>query len=187
MDAFVGEIRIFGFSFPPQDWAYCDGSILPLSQYQVLASVIGNTYGGTSGQTIGLPNLKGQAPVGSGQGTGLTTRVIGTSYGEESVSITSISQMGQHSHNLNFAGTTDDTTMTAAPANQSWLSRLVHLAPPPMVNLDGYAKAPATPDTVLNNATIGLSTGTGAPHQNMQPYLVMNYCIALQGIYPARG
>ena len=175
-DPFLGEIRIFAGNFAPYGWAFCHGQILPIVQNTALFSLLGTIYGGDGRTTFALPNLQGRIPLHFGQGPGLSSRSLGEQIGTESVSLTQ-NQMPSHSHagsalNAANAGTNNQ------PEN-NLLGKIVR------TNL--YS----TPDAALQNMAEGSLTlqasGSGQPHSNMQPYLTLNFIIALSGIYPPRS
>ena len=172
-DPFVAEIRIFAGNFAPRNWAFCNGQLLPIAQNTALFSLIGTTYGGDGRTTSALPNLQGRAAMHPGSGPGLTTRSLGQAGGAETVTLTE-AEMGAHSHGLgvndNSPSNDDDPGPTAVPGITVGAS--VYGAPSNLV-----AMAPAA---------VG-DTGGGQPHANMQPYLVLNYIIALQGVFPSRN
>jgi microcystin-dependent protein len=166
-DPFVAEIRIFAGNFAPRGWALCNGQLLPISQNTALFSLLGTTYGGDGKTTFGLPNLQGRAPMQPGQGPGLSPRELGESGGSPTASLT-VAQMPAHSHPQQVSSQSA-TTGTPGPS--------VTLA---MASSNIYRDAG---DLVLTGAT----TGQSQPHENMQPFLVFNFIIAMQGIYPPRG
>jgi microcystin-dependent protein len=171
-EPFVAQIQIFGFNFAPQGWAFCQGQLLPISQNTALFSLIGTQFGGDGRSNFALPNLQDSVPIGQGQGPGLTQRNIGDTGGEPFVTILS-SQLAGHTHpaNCNNAvGTAYD------PAGQVW-SQDAGGNP----EYGGVAVAgQMSPNAILQ-------AGGGQPHNNLQPYLALNYCIALQGIFPSRN
>ena len=171
MDPFVAEIRIFPFNFPPKGWAFCDGQILPLSQNTALFSLLGTTYGGDGKSNFGLPNMQGNAPMHPGQGPGLSPHDLGETGGSETVTLLQ-SEIPSHSHNM-MASNADSTSQS--PAGQLLAGGIGGIAfygpPPPLVQLSQNALTPA---------------GGSQPHNNLQPYLTLNFCIALQGVYPPR-
>lgn len=188
MDSFIGEIRVFGFGYAPQDWAYCNGQVLSVGQSQVLYSIIGNYYGGSAAQqTFALPKLCSQVAMGAGTGPGLTPRSVGSAVGTESVTL-NWQQSAAHNHPLNAQNPNNATvmaTMDSVPTATHWLSRVIHTNPaPPATILQAYS--PASPDTQFLATAIGV-TGGGQAHENRQPYLAMNYCISLSGVYPVRS
>jgi microcystin-dependent protein len=165
-EPFIGEIQVFGFNFAPRGWAYCDGATLSISQNTALFSLLGTTYGGNGYTTFQLPNLAGRAAAGAGSAPGLTTRFLGESFGFNSVTLTA-NQVPQHRHVLRAStspGTTGRPTNTVPASSEEQLLY----------------------DTNVNNPMTALSsTGGGLPHSNQQPSLVINFSIALQGIYPS--
>lgn len=169
-EPYIGEVSMFAGSFAPKGWALCDGSVLSISQYSALFSILGATYGGDGRTTFGLPDLRGRAPMHAGRGPGLTPRTLGEMGGSESVALTQ-NQMPPHNHTAN-ASSADATEVS--PQNNVWA------VSDERKNL--YANAP---DTTMNPNAIGVSGG-GQPHGNMPPYGVVNYIIALEGIFPSR-
>jgi microcystin-dependent protein len=174
MDPFVAEIRIFGFNFAPKGWAFCDGQILPLSQNTALFSLLGTTYGGDGKSNFALPNMQGNAPMHPGQGPGLSLHDLGETGGSDTVSLLE-SEIPAHSHvMMSFPGTANRLVAggnSMARANGS--TPYVPNSPvPPLVNMADAAITPA---------------GGDQPHNNLQPYLTLNFCIALQGVYPPRS
>jgi microcystin-dependent protein len=171
-DPFVAEIRIFPFNFAPKGWAFCDGQLLPISQNTALFSLLGTTYGGDGKSTFALPDLQGSVPMQQGQGQGLSLRDLGEMSGVESITLLQ-TEMPVHTHNLlaninpaNLAAPSPDRCFARTAPGQS------------------YKLTPAANSTFAFQA-IGIAGG-GLPHNNMQPYLTLNFCIALQGIFPAR-
>jgi microcystin-dependent protein len=170
-DPFVAEIRIFGFNFAPKGWAFCDGQLLPISQNTALFSLLGTTYGGDGKSTFALPDMQGNAPMHPGQGPGLSLHDLGETGGSETVTLLE-SEFPSHSHALNVSqadaierlpGGQQLATGIAVGMYGSLASNLVQLSP--------NALTPA---------------GGDLPHNNMQPYLTLNFCIALQGVFPPR-
>ena len=173
MDPFLAEIRIFPFNFAPKGWAFCDGQILPLSQNTALFSLLGTTYGGDGKSNFALPNLQGNAPMHPGQGPGLSMHDLGETGGTSTVTLLE-SEMAAHNHSL-MASTQPGEDPAPGPAEA--LAR--------SVGASLYQSITNTNVVQLSPNTIGLS-GSGQPHNNMQPYLTLNFCIALQGVYPPR-
>ncbi len=172
---FLGEIRIFGFNFAPQGWAMCQGQILPIAQNTALFALLGTTYGGNGTSTFALPNFQGRVPVNQGQGAGLSLYNLGQSGGARTVTLNT-NQMPAHSHGVQcLAGGGNSNT----PINNGFAEVTAGRG---MVNL--YA---ATSDGTTMNAAALSSVGGGGAHNNMAPYLGVNFCIALQGIVPARN
>lgn len=167
-DQFLAEIRIFPFNFPPTGWAFCDGQLMPISQNTALFALLGTYYGGDGKSTFALPDLQGSAPMQTGQGQGLSERFLGEMSGVESITLLQ-SEIPLHTHNVQ---TSDDDANNADPAGRYF----------------GRGNPVYAPVAALG--TMALQTvapaGGGLPHNNMQPYLTLNFCIALQGIFPQR-
>lgn len=172
-DPFVAEIRIFGFNFAPRGWAFCNGQLIPLSQNTALFSLLGTTYGGNGQTTFALPDLQARAPMYWGQGPGLSLHDIGETAGSQSVSLLS-SQLPIHSHNISVP------TLAEARADRANAYNNVPANPADAT----YAASGAATAMSPQSTTVA---GSGQPHNNMQPYLTLNFCIALQGIYPPRN
>lgn len=168
---FMSEIRMFGFDYAPRNWAPCSGQILPISQNQALFSLLGTTYGGDGQTTFGLPNLQGRVPVHFGQGQGLSPRNLGDVYGEENHTLT-VNEIPSHSH---VPEADSNNATSPSPVDNVWAKQP-----------DGYLPYAATGGAPMRAGLIG-NTGNGQPHPNQQPYLVVNFCIALQGIFPSRN
>lgn len=172
-DPFVAEVRAFGFNFAPKGWAFCNGQILPISQNTALFALLGTYYGGDGKSTFALPDLQGcRVPIGTGQGQGLSERVLGETGGAATVTLLE-SEMPAHSHSLNA---------TASPADVSSPTPTTALAR--TTGKPGWAQG-NNPLTNLNVTTIAPNGGS-LPHNNLMPYVVMNFCIALQGVFPPR-
>jgi microcystin-dependent protein len=172
-DPFVAEIRIFPFNFPPKGWAFCDGQLLPLSQNTALFSLVGTFYGGDGKSTFALPDLQGSAPMQPGQGQGLSQRFLGEQSGVEFVTLLE-SEIPAHTH---FVGAQNNPLGgIAQPGPAATLNR------PASGNL--FNLASPTP-TMMAFQEIAVAGGS-LPHNNMQPYLTLNFCIALQGVFPPR-
>jgi len=165
---FVGEISICAYNFAPQGWAFCNGQLLQINQYSALYSLLGTQFGGNGTSNFALPDLRGRVPMHFGQGVGLTNRVMGEKAGEES-HVLSQTEMPMHSHSLmvNSNVGTSDTPVS------NYLAR----------NSEGIKQFSTTQNT--SNAGVN-PTGNGYAHNNMQPYLTLNFVISLSGIYPTR-
>ncbi len=174
---FVGEIQLFGFNFSPRGWAFCNGALLPISQNTALFSLLGTSYGGNGQTTFQLPNFAGRAGCEQGTGPGLTPRSLGETFGTNTVTLNS-SQIPAHNHGVNSFAPPDSSNRSASPTNGAALTLLTAGAPRP------YITAPINTQFAPN--MISPSQGGGLPHENQQPYLGVNFSIALQGIYPAR-
>lgn len=175
MEPFIGQIMLFAGNFAPKGWALCNGQLLSIAQNSALFSILGTTYGGNGVQTFGLPDLRGRAAMHFGQGPGLTPRQQGELSGSENVTLIS-TEIPQHNHMIYASAGGANST---ANAN----SILANATDENGDLINGYSNSPA--NTTLSPQSIGI-TGGSQPHNNMQPYLVLNYCIALQGIYPSR-
>ena len=175
-DPFVAEIRIFPFNFAPKGWAFCDGQLLPLSQNTALFSLLGTTYGGDGKSTFALPDLQGSAAMHAGQGPGLSLRDLGETGGSDSVTLL-VSEIPAHTHQLMATTSPSTTTLPAATTSfgrSGGGSFYKANSPTPFGATTALAFQALPP------------AGGGLPHNNLQPYLTLNYCIALQGVFPAR-
>jgi microcystin-dependent protein len=165
-EPFMGEIRLMSFGFPPKGWSFCNGQLLPINQNQALFSLLGTTYGGDGRVNFALPDLQGRAPCHRGQGL-----TIGEKAGEEAHTI-NMSEMPQHTHTAQGTSTTGNTQ----DGNNNLLGVVAGRL---------YTDASNSP-TTLHPSTI-TSVGGSQPHNNMQPFLVLNFCISLQGIFPSQN
>lgn len=182
MDAFTGEIRIFGFSYAPMDWAYCNGAQVLIQQNPALASILGTHFGGNGTTNFNLPNMQGCLPIGQGTGTGLSTRTVGQTVGTESVTL-NYNNLPYHNHTANVVSAAN-TAKTAGPATTAPLS-LASQVLNNNVNVNSFVLDPTTPNTAMNAGVLQpWGAPTPAPHENRQPYLAMNYCICTSGYYP---
>ena len=175
-DPFVAEIRIFPFNFAPKGWAFCDGQILPLSQNTALFSLLGTTYGGNGKSTFALPDLQGNVPMHPGQGPGLSLHDLGETGGSPTVTLLE-SEIPAHSHSM-MADSSPGVVTTPGP--DRGLAR----------SQGGSMYVPGsnpTPTLVMMAPQTIAPTGSSFPHNNMQPYLTLNFCIALQGVFPPRS
>ena len=170
---FMSEVKIISWNFAPKGWALCNGQFLPINQNQALFSLLGTTYGGDGKSNFALPNLEGNAPMHPGQGPGLSLHDLGETGGTQFVTLLE-SEMPSHSHTLN-AHTPDNADLLTPTAN----SVLAKANP-------GFGYNPT--NTGLKNMAFNSLTPVGGdqPHNNMQPYLTLNFCIALQGVFPPR-
>ena len=173
MSPFVAEIRIFPFNFAPKGWAFCDGQLLPISQNTALFSLLGTTYGGDGKSTFALPDLQGNAPLQAGQGVG-ATYYLGEMGGSETVTLLQ-SEMPVHSHA--FAADAPVSADTATPSPVASFAQSTGGTLYQTTSTNGDYLAPTA---------LGISGGS-LPHNNMQPYLTLNFCIALQGVFPPRS
>ncbi|GAB4030116.1 phage tail protein [Spirosoma jeollabukense] len=179
-EPFLGMIALFGFGFPPRDWAVCDGSILPIAQNTALFSLLGTTYGGNGQTTFALPDLRSRVPLGQGQGPGLSPYQMGQVGGTESVTLTT-GQMPMHTHTLTG---TNAGAATSVPNGNVLAASNGALEDGTTVSVNAYATSGT--DATLNPSSIGVAGGS-QPVQIQTPYLAMNYCIALKGIFPSRS
>jgi len=178
---FIGELRIFGFNFPPRGWAFAQGQLLPIAQNTALFSILGTTYGGNGQSNFALPNMSGYAPMSQGQGPGLSPYVLGETSGETAVTLTT-QEMPAHNHGLNAAAPqpANPAQVVGTPANNAFMST----SGPNFA----YTAPPINPGTFVNMAPTAITqTGGGQPHNNRQPYLVLNFCVAMQGVFPPRN
>lgn len=170
MEPYLGQIQAFGFNFAPVGWAQCNGQLLSIAEYEALFSLLGTTFGGDGQTTFALPDLRGRSIVHPGSGPGLSPIQLGQSGGQETVTLT-INQLPSHNHPVSVAVNTgngeesDSTKYIASHAS-------------------AFNEAPST-GKVLNGVT-SIPAGSGQPFFNRNPYLGMNYCIAIEGIYPSR-
>lgn len=181
MDPYIGEIRAFGFNFAPANWAFCNGEIMAISQNTALFSILGTTYGGNGQSTFALPNLQGRSPMHWGSSnTGLNT-VVGEPLGEPSVTLTT-NEMPQHIHTVtavDVAKGAGGLERTAGPVTDgsSYLSQAS----------GAYLYSSSIPgSTAFADGAIATAGGSQS-HENMQPYLALNFCISLYGIFPSRN
>ena len=180
MQPFLGQITLFPYNFAPVGWAFCQGQLLSISQNAALFALLGTQFGGNGTSTFGLPDLRGRVPNGQGQGPGLSAYNVGDQQGVEQVTLTT-STTPTHTHGFP-AYTVSATTNApngALPAEAHGTGRGGGFA------VNTYAP----PGTAVNLAAgqSGPVSGGGAPHNNLQPYLTLNWCIALQGIFPSRS
>lgn len=168
-DPFVAEIRMFGFNFAPTGWAQCAGQILPISQNTALFSLLGTTYGGNGQSTFALPNMEGNTPIHPGQGQGLSQYDLGQQGGSSSITLLT-SEIPLHSHS--FEASEEIVNENNVANNFYGAGETRYVAPANLTNMAFESLSLA---------------GGGLPHNNMMNYLVVNFCIALQGIFPPRS
>ncbi len=191
MEDYIGTVQAFAFGFAPRNWLPCDGQLLAIAQYQALFSLLGTTYGGDGRTTFGLPDLRGRSPMSEGNGPGLSDRKLGVKVGTETNTL-NVNQLPPHNHITDFNGqnvvagvgipaVNDDGTLEESEGNI-------------LANSAGTYAAASAADTTLSafNAAVSGSaqssqTGSGAAINNMQPSLVLNYCICIEGLYPPRN
>jgi microcystin-dependent protein len=176
MQPFLGQIEAFAFNFAPKGWVQCAGQLLPIAQYQALFSLLGTTYGGNGVANFALPDLRGRVGAGAGSGPGLTPRTLGTVAGEETHTLL-IAEVPPHTHLLNAVvnGTSGGTPVPG----------------PGVLLASGYSSETGSPATNVYGsggtavAMGALATTGGGPHENRMPSLVLNYCMAMQGVFPS--
>ncbi|HEX2050298.1 MAG TPA: tail fiber protein [Actinomycetota bacterium] len=171
-DPFVAEIRIFPFNFAPTGWAFCDGQLMPISQNTALFSLLGTTYGGDGKSTFALPDLQGNVPMHPGQGQGLSLRDLGEEAGSEFVTLLE-SEIPVHAH-----------TVMANPGIGSQNMATNNMWARPFGGGNLYKNSGALVSMAFESLT---PAGGSLPHNNLMPYLTLNFCIALQGVFPPRG
>ncbi len=169
-DPFIGEIRMFAFSFAPQGWALCNGQLLPIAQNQALFSLLGTTYGGNGTTTFAVPDLRSRVPVHQGQGPGLSPYAEGQAGGTETVTLAA-AQMPQHTHPV--------TASSSAAASDNPAGRM-------LARSAGHIYHPEPGQHAVMNANMLGGAGGSQPHGNIQPYLTVTFCIAVTGIFPAQ-
>jgi microcystin-dependent protein len=174
---FLGEIRMFGFNFAPIGWALCQGQLLPITQNVALFSLLGTFYGGNGTSTFALPDLRSRVPLSMGQGTGLSNYTIGQAGGTETVTL-SLAQMPAHNHPVNASDSREFSLPGPSGRSESPAGHV-------LARGNVYADAPDG-TTVMNAGMIG-DTGAADPVGIIQPYLALNFCIALVGIFPSRS
>lgn len=171
-EPFLAEVRIVGFNFAPRGWAFCDGQILPINQNQSLYSLLGTTYGGDGRTTFALPDLRGRTPIHVGRSNGGGDHRLGQKSGEETHTL-AVNEMPQHTHILQAS--TSDTGRVADPSG----------------NVLGKSASDLYSDSLTGLIPMGAGSvtnvGGSQAHDNMQPYLALNFCIALQGLFPSRN
>lgn len=171
-EPFLGEVRMVSFNFAPRGWALCDGQILPINQNQSLYSLLGTMYGGDGRTNFALPDLRGRAPIHFGEAEGGARHEIGQKGGEE-VHTLSVDEMPQHGHAFNAAPAQGTTDIPQAGQALARSARDVYRD-------QATSLASLDPEAIAN-------AGGGQAHENMQPFLVINFCIALQGLFPSRN
>ncbi len=171
-EPFLAEVRIVGFNFAPRGWAFCDGQILPINQNQSLYSLLGTTYGGDGRTSFALPDLRGRTPIHVGRSNGGGDHRLGQKSGEETHTLAA-NEMPQHTHVAKASNTQANLTAASGNLLANSLSEM-------------YVDANAADLVNMRSGTV-TNVGGGQAHNNMQPYLALNYCIALQGLFPSRN
>jgi len=183
-DPYLGQIMMFGGNFAIRGWAFCDGQLLPISQYNALFAILGTTFGGDGRTTFGLPDLRGRVAIQPGRGPGLSDYRLGEKGGTETVTLVS-SQIPSHNHTSTLKASATDATIGTPTANAS-LATPGAMAGRAFTGTLGYDSA--APGVNLNSGSVvGGHTGGGQSHTNIQPFLGIYHLIALQGIFPSRS
>lgn len=175
-EPFLAEVIMFAGNFAPRGWAFCQGQILSIAQNTALFSLLGTTFGGNGQTTFALPDLRGRVPVGTGQGPGLPSINLGQVAGEPTHTLI-ITEMPSHNHAAQAAGNSSSGD-NASPGGNTWATSTAR------DNL--YVNAAPNSPMAANTVTVGIAGGS-QPHNNMQPYLGINFIIAIEGIYPSRN
>ena len=170
-EPFLAEVRMVGFNFAPRGWAFCDGQILPINQNQSLYSLLGTTYGGDGRTSFALPDLRGRTPIHEGASNG-TEHQLGQKGGSETHTL-SVAEMPSHNHEF--------VVVNGPPTSRNPEGRLLSNSIPTLLLFNN-----STPNNHLASTSV-LNAGGGQAHENMQPYLAINFCIALQGLFPSRN
>ena len=173
-EPYIAQVAIFGFNFAPRDWAFCNGALVPISQNEALFALIGTTYGGNGVNTFALPNIQDRGVVNSGAGPGLSNYVLGEATGSAEVTL-AVTQIPAHTHQVSA---TAGSTQVLVPAANGWFGNEANTGrvfdPPDQIDQSFSSQAIST-------------MGGSLPHPNEQPYLGLNFCIALFGIFPSRN
>jgi microcystin-dependent protein len=181
MTPYISMIEAFAFNFAPRGWAMCAGQTLSIAQYQALFSLLGTTYGGNGQTTFNLPDLRGRLALGFGQGPGLSSYALGAAGGQESHQLV-ISEVPPHAHTLN-AMNNGQANGTNVPSSSVLMGSGYGIeANNPAENIYGNA----SPSIAMAASAVG-SAGGNQPHENRMPFLTINYCIALEGVFPSRS
>jgi microcystin-dependent protein len=176
---FLAEIRIFPFNFAPKGWAACNGQMMSLAQNTAAFSLLGTTFGGNGINNFGLPNLQGSAPMQQGQGPGLSPHDLGEAGGSNTVTLLA-TQTPTHTHAINCI----DGARVGGQSGQPGNAILVKTGGTPA---SAYAPGTAALNQTMNANMVAAATGGNQPHNNLMPYLTLNFCIALVGVFPSRG
>jgi microcystin-dependent protein len=196
-DPFLGEIRMFAGTFAPRGWAFCNGQLLSVSQNSALFAILGTTYGGNGQTTFALPNLQGRAPVHAGQSPGTSRYTLGEVGGTENVTLT-INELPAHNHTVALSGTGDVNVALGACTTNGSVPTPGPTTVPAKVpgGLSGVNAYSTTPDTTLlpvhTTTTVNVTGNTGIVGNNLpvpivQPYVVVNFIIAIEGVFPSRN
>jgi microcystin-dependent protein len=183
MDEFIGIVKIFGGNFAPKGWAFCEGQLMSIAQNQALFAILGTTYGGDGITTFALPDLRGRVPIhsGSSAGPGLTYHPLGQKAGTETVTLT-VPQMPMHNH-IPMVVSTDATEHTPGVNGANAMAAPMDTS---LNNVLGFNNANNTP-VVPMTGSVTAAAGGNQPHNNLQPFLAVNYIICLSGVFPSRN
>ncbi len=181
MDEYLGIVKLFAGNFAPRGWAFCQGQLMSIAQNSALFSILGTTYGGDGQTTFALPNLSGRVALHAAQGPGLSSYVLGQMSGSENVTLT-VAQMPMHNHAPNVV-TTDATEHTPGTNGANAMAAPVDGSLNSVMGFNNANNTPVMP--MIGSMTT--AAGNSQPHNNMQPYLALNYIICLEGIYPTRN
>jgi microcystin-dependent protein len=194
MEAYMGTVMAWAPNFAPRGWMFCQGQTLSIAQYSALFALLGTTYGGNGQSTFALPNLASRVPLGAGAGPGLSPYSLGQQSGTESVTLNS-GQMPAHNHTVEV--TNSPITVSSANADSAAPTNGSSIAAPGVASGRDFTPTlgfnSADPDTTLNKATSGTPVvtvgiaGGNQPHENLQPYLALNFIICIEGIFPPRN
>jgi microcystin-dependent protein len=171
LEPFIGELKIVSFNFAPREWSFCDGQLISIAQNTALFSLLGTTFGGNGTTSFGLPNMQGKSPMQPGQGPGLSLRILGETGGIENVTLLQ-SQMPLHNHAMKASSGFGEFN---TPSNNAL-----------GISTNGAIYTTNIPNTTMNAQSVSV-VGNGQPHNNMMPYVALNFVIAMQGVYPPRS
>lgn len=178
-EPFMAEVRIWALNFAPRGWAFCNGQILPIAQNTALFSLLGTTYGGNGTSSFGLPDLMGRSPMQQGSGPGLTPRVLGEASGSASVTLLN-TELPAHTHSIAGVNQVGQRGVPVSGDALGFDNRQSGGATVRYLNNNPGTRVPMSPSALT-------PSGGSLPHENQQPYLALNFCIAMQGIFPSRS
>jgi microcystin-dependent protein len=182
---YLGQIEAFPYGFAPRNWQPCQGQLLPINQYQALFALLGTTYGGDGRTNFALPDLRGRVAMGQGNGAGLTPRVIGETVGEENHTVL-LTETPMHGHLLNAAPNGAVASNVDNPGSTVGLGNATGLEGTSAIPINPYATVPPNPATPMAPTAITMNNGSQS-HNNMMPFLGLQFCIAMSGIFPSRN
>ena len=184
-EPYLGQIEAFPFNFVPKGWQPCQGQLLAISQNQALFALLGTTYGGNGTTNFALPDLRGRVAMGQGNGNGLTSRSVGGQIGEENHTIL-LTETPAHNHTINTAPNASTANNVDTPSNTMVLATATGTQGSTPLTVNPYATTPPAPNTALAASAIAPNNG-GQPHSNVMPFLALQFCIAMTGIFPTRS